>query len=282
MRVLLVPNTANQRALEAAVELAAWLPAHGLEPTLVAADAAAAGLDSLSVSPAELGGPVLVVALGGDGTILKAVHVLGEVEAPVLGVNFGRLGFLSGARASNMREAIEATLAGDVRFERRVTLSAEVVMEGRSVGRYRALNEVFIGRGTSGRVIGIELAVDGRRVTRFNGDGAVVATSTGSTAYSLSAGGPIVAPDVNALVVTPVAPHSLAARPLVVSLSAVIDVTLPDPLRADACLSVDGDHVPCRKRIDRVTVTQGANDVVLARLDGRRFFDVVSEEFFGG
>ena len=282
MRVLLVPNTANPPALAAATEIAAWLVGLGLEPALTAEDADAAGLAGFAVSPSDLGDPALVVALGGDGTILKAVHILGEIEAPILGVNFGRLGFLSGARAEHAREAIESALAGEARIERRVTLRVDLVMEGRSVGTYRALNEVFFGRGVSGRVVTVEIFVDGGRVMRFNGDGVVVATSTGSTAYALSAGGPIVAPDVAGLVVVPVAPHTLTARPLVVGPSAVIEIELPDPARSDACLTIDGDHVPCRQRIDRVTVTQGAVDVTLVRLDGREFFDVVAEEFFGG
>ena len=282
MRVLLVPNTANPRALAAAVELSAWLQSAGLVPALTPEDAEAAGLAGFAVSRSELGDLALAVALGGDGTILKAVHILGESTVPVLGVNFGRLGFLSGAHAENMRQAIEDALAGDARIEHRVTLTADIVMEGRSVGRYRALNEVYFGRGTSGRIVAMELKVNGRRVTGFAGDGIVVATSTGSTAYSLSAGGPIVAPDVSALVITPVAPHALAARSLVVGASAVIEVSLPDPVRSDACLSIDGDFVPCRQRIDHVTVTQGTNDVMLVRLDGRDFYDVVAEEFFGG
>ncbi len=281
MRVLLVPNIANARALAAAAELSAWLAGAGIEPALVVEDARAAALDDFAVSPADLGAPALVVALGGDGTILKAVHILGDVEAPILGVNFGRLGFLSGARVEHMREAIESALASEARIERRVTLSVDVVMEGRTVGRYRALNEVHFGRGASGRIVTLEVLVDGRRLMAFDGDGVVIATSTGSTAYSLSAGGPIVAPDVNALVVTPVAAHTLAVRPLVVGPSAFVEVALPDPLRADACISVDGGSVPCRQNVDRITVTQGGNDVVLIRHEGRAFFDVAAEEFFG-
>ena len=282
MRVLLVPNIANRTALAAAVELVTWLSASGLEPALIPEDAEAAGLQGFAVSPFDLGAPVLVVALGGDGTILKAVHVLGEIEAPVLGVNFGRLGFLSGARSEKMHEAIESALAGDARLERRVTLGVDVVMEGRALGRYRALNEVFFGRGPSGRVVTMDLMLNGSKVSRFNGDGVVVATPTGSTAYALSVGGPILAPDVAGLVIAPVAPHTLTSRPLVVAPSTMVEIRLPDPVRGDACLAIDGDQVPCRQRIDSVTVTQGANDVTLVRLDGREFFDVVAEEFFGG
>ncbi len=281
MRVLLVPNTSNAPALAAAAELAAWFVGLGVEPALLAEDAAAAGLEGFAVSRVDLGSPGLVVALGGDGTILKAVHAIGDVEAPILGVNFGRLGFLSGARVEHMREAIESALAGEARLERRVTLSVDVIMDGRTVGRYRALNDVYFGRGASARVVTLGISVDGRAMMHYSGDGVVVATPTGSTAYALSAGGPIVAPDVNALVIAPVAPHAIAVRPLVVGPAAVVEIALPDPLRADACILVDGEQVPCRQSVDRVMVTQGANDVVLVRHEGRAFLDVAAEEFFG-
>ena len=161
MRVLLVPNTLNPAAVSATVELATWLAGQGLEPVLATEDAAGAGMVDYGVPPTEIGEPVLVVALGGDGTILKAVHLLGEAEVPVLGVKFGRLGFLSGASAGSMREAVGTALAGEASIERRATLRAEVAMDGRVVGSYRALNEVVVTRGASARVIALELSIDG-------------------------------------------------------------------------------------------------------------------------
>ena len=280
MRVLVVPNTANAAAVSSSVELVTWLSAQGYEPVLSRDDAQSAGLADFGVPPTEIGEPTLVVALGGDGTIIKAVHVLGEAEVPILGVNLGRLGFLSGAAGEDMRRAVETALSGEARVERRATIQIELAMDGRSVGTYRALNEVFLGRGASGRVIAVELSVNGRSLIRYGGDGIVVATPTGSTAYALSAGGPIVSPGIRGLLVVPVAPHTIAARPLVVESGDVIEVTLPDPGRSDACLVVDGDMAPCRNRIERVTVTQGEHDVLLVKLGGRDFYDVVAEEFF--
>lgn len=280
--MLLVPNLENRAALAAASELSAWLAAEGLEPVLVAEDAAGAGLPALAVAPTEVGEPGLVVALGGDGTILKAVHVLGEVEAPILGVNLGRLGFLTGAQAAKMREAVVAALAGEARIERRATIEAEVVMDGRKVGRYRALNEIALARGASGRVVEIEIRVDGLTVQSLRCDGVIVATPTGSTAYALSAGGPLVSPDVACSIVVPVAPHVLSARPFVIGPRCEVELRLPDPGRRDACLQVDGDVTPCRRDIESVLVRRGEHDVLLARLDGRDFFEVVRAEFLGG
>ncbi len=281
MRVLIVPNTHNARAVTAACELATWLAASGFTPVIAAQDAGDCGLGGFAVQPSDIGKPALAVALGGDGTILKAVHLLGDVEVPLLGVKFGRLGFLSGARPESMREAVEAALAGEASIERRATLAAEVVMDGRVVGTYRALNEIVVSRGASARVVALDLAIDGRVVSKLRADGIVVATATGSTAYALSAGGPIVSPGFGGMVVVPVAPHTLSARSLVTGVRDVVEITLPDPTRCDACVIVDGDPTPCRRSVERVTVRRGDHDVSLVKLDGRDFYDTVAEEFFG-
>ncbi len=282
MRVLLVPNILNPEAVKATVELSTWLVGQGFTPVLATEDAAGVGLADHGIAPADVGEPVLVVALGGDGTILKAVHLLGEAEVPVLGVKFGRLGFLSGASAGLMREAVATALAGEASIERRGTLAIEVVMQGRLVGVYRALNEVVVTRGASARVIVVELAVDGHKIARLRADGIIVATATGSTAYSLSAGGPIVAPGFGGMVVVPVAAHTLNARPLVTGPEECVEISLPDPTRADGCIIVDGEVMPCRLGVDRVSVKRGSHDVLLAKLDGRHFYDTVAAEFFGG
>ena len=282
MRVLLVPNTLNAAAVQATCELATWLVGEGFEPILSAEDAASIDLADFGVAPTDVGEPVLVVALGGDGTILKAVHLLGEAEVPVLGVKFGRLGFLSGASAGSMRAAVATALSGEASIERRATLRAEVVMEGRVVGEYRALNEVVVSRGGSSRVIALELGIDGYQIARLRADGVIVATATGSTAYALSAGGPIVAPGFGGMVIVPVAAHTLSARPLVTDAHATVELSLPDPSRAEACLIVDGGAMPCRRRIERVTVSRGGHDVLLVKLGGRDFYETVAAEFFGG
>jgi len=282
VRVLLVPNTGNPAAVAASVELTTWLVGQGWVPVLSAEDAAGIGMPAYGVPASEIGTPLMVVALGGDGTILKAVHLLGDVEVPVLGVKFGRLGFLSGAAPEAMREAVATVLAGEARIERRATLRAEVFMEGRSVGVYRALNEVVLSRGASARVVAIDVDIDSHRVARLRADGVIVSTATGSTAYALSAGGPVVAPGFGGMVVVPVAPHTLSVRPLVTDSHESVQLSLPDPTRCDACVIVDGEAMPCRQNIERLVVTRGSHDVLLAKLDGRDFYETVSAEFFGG
>ena len=281
MRVLLVPNTANPVAVAASVELATWLLGQGCTPILSIDDALGIGLPDYGIAANDIPEPVLVVALGGDGTILKAVHLLGDLEVPVLGVKFGRLGFLSGAQPGAMRSAVESALAGEACIERRATLRADVVMEGRTVGSYRALNEVVLSRGASARVVVIDVDIDGHRFARLRADGVIVATATGSTAYALSAGGPVVAPGFGGMVMVPVAPHTLSVRSLVTDAQAHIELSLPDPSRSDACVIVDGEVMPCRQAIERVSVSRGSHDVLLVKLDGRDFYETVSAEFFG-
>ncbi len=282
MRILLVPNPLNASAVTTAVDLTVWLATTGFTPMLTSEDAAGCGLESYAVSPREIGEPALVVALGGDGTILKAVHLLGPVEVPILGVNLGRLGFMAGTGPEHVREAVSAALAGEGRVERRSTLAASVQMDGRVVGRYRALNEIYVGRGASLRVIDTELMVNGILVSRIRCDGIITATSTGSTAYALSAGGPIISPDVSCAVIVPVAPHTIAARAIVVGASDRVEIHLPNPQRREACVAVDGELAPCRRDIQSVTVVRGEHDVLLMKLDGRDFYEVVRSEFLRG
>lgn len=282
MRVLLVPNPTNPRSVEAVRHLCARLAATGYVPVLAADDAEKCGVPACGVARSDIGRPALALALGGDGTILKAVHLLGVSDVPVLGVNLGRLGFLSGADGSRLDEVVDAALAGEAAIEARLTLDAAVHAGGKRAGTYRALNEVFVGRSATGRAVELEVRVNEAVVGRYLCDGLVVATPTGSTAYALSAGGPLVAPDVRGMIVVPVAAHTLRARPIVTGPSDRVHITCPNPARADACVAVDGDHVPCRTLLDSVDVSVGEHDVRLMRLDGREFFDVASQVFFGG
>jgi len=281
MRVLVVPNPANPRSVEATRDVLEHLADRSYEPILVSEDAERCGMPVHGVARADIGVPELAIALGGDGTILKAVHLLGPSDTPILGINLGRLGFLSAAHGEDLLAAVDAAVAGEVRIERRQTIEASVNAGGRAAGRYRALNEVFIGRTGISRGVEIELSVNGERLYRFICDGVVLSTPTGSTAYALSAGGPILSPDVRGMLFVPVAPHSLQARPLVLGPSDTVEISCPNPARADACVSVDGDLVPCRSALDRVEVVVGERDVRLMALDGGEFYTTLSRTFLG-
>ena len=282
MRVLLVPNPANPRSVEATFRLCGRLAASGYDPVLASDDADACDVGTFGVSHAEIGEPGLAVALGGDGTILKAVHLLGSSDVPILGVNLGRLGFLCGADGQDLDAVIEAALAGEAAVEYRQTLEASVEAGGRPAGSYRALNEVLVGRGPSARVVEFEVSVNGIAVGRYLCDGLVVATPTGSTAYALSIGGPLVSPDCRGMLIVPVAPHTLVTRPIVTGPGDLIRIACPNPARADASVTVDGEPVPCRTRLDAVEVRVGDDDVRLMRIDGRGFYEVLAQTFLGG
>jgi len=282
VRVLIVPNRNNEAALKAASDLADHLGGAGREPVMLAEDGAACGRPELCVARDALGGLDLVVALGGDGTILRAAHVEPDAATPILGVNLGTLGFLSGAGPDDVRGSVDKALAGEGRIERRATLDVRLWAGGREAGRHRALNEVYVGRATPSRVVEVAVNVNGSELSHFYADGVIVATPTGSTAYALSLGGPIVSPAVRGFLVVPAAPHALSARPMVLAPDDVAEIALPNPRRADACVTVDGDALPCRTAIERVTVTADGPEVLLVKLEGAGFYDVVRAKFLGG
>jgi len=279
MRIHLVPNGDNPLACTTARMLADALPADGHTVTVTPDDGLACSLETEPASPA---GADLVVALGGDGTVLRAAHLLAGADVPVLGVNLGRLGFLCGTGDMEPLAAIREALAGRGREERRCTLSAAVTLGGRDSGTHEVLNEVFVGRGAGARAVDLEVSVGGELLGRWVCDGVVIATPTGSTAYALSAGGPFVAPELRAMLVVPVGAHTLTARPFVFGEDAVITVSLPDPARADACVLVDGDLLPCRSPLQRVEVAMGAQVVRLVRLGDAGFVTSVRETFLSG
>lgn len=281
MRVLLVPNNDNGGAVSAARSLSDWLDARGDEAVLSEDDARACGMDERGVASGSFADLDLIVALGGDGTILKAVHAVSDRSAPILGVNLGRLGFLCGALGSELPGAVEDALAGRGAIERCAMLRVRAMSAGRDAGSHVALNEVFAGRAPGSRAVDVAVAVDGQTLGSTVCDGVIVASPAGSTAYALSAGGPILAPDLRAMIVVPVSPHTLTSRPIVVSEGSSVTLSFPDAARAGACLVVDGDQVPCRMGLETVEVGLDERDVSLVRFEGRGFYKALSETFFG-
>jgi NAD+ kinase len=249
---------------------------------LEGSDAAACDLAALATDPDSRSESDLVVALGGDGTILKAVHLEDGGRTPILGVNLGRLGFMSGADAVAVEEAVTTALEGGATIESRATLHASVETDDGDVTGYRGLNEVYVGRNAPHRVVSVAVSVNGTRLSEFYCDGVIVATPTGSTAYALSFGGPIVSPAVSALVLVAAGAHTLLQRPMVLAGDDTIELAFPEPARADACVSIDGGIVPCGGRLVRVSVTTDPRPVLLAKVDGNDFYEVVRRKLLGG
>lgn len=218
----------------------------------------------------------LLVALGGDGTLLRAARLVAELDIPVFGVNLGTLGFLTHTAEAELEAGLAQVLDGEAEVERRATLQAQVVSDGVPKDEpYHALNDVVIHKPGAARVTPVHLTVtDGDleyEVGSFSADGVILATPTGSTAYSLSAGGPIIVPEVECVVITAICPHSLAVRPLVVPDRVTLNIRPMDPSH-ELQLTVDGQVARVLDPRDEVRVSKGGHSVSLVRLPGHSFF----------
>jgi len=213
-----------------------------------------------------------MLTLGGDGTLLRGARMLKGAPVPVCGVNLGRVGFLTAALKDEAELALERLATKRFVTEKRLTLKAAIVPpRSEPVALPVALNDITIHKGGVARLIQLSLQVDGADVCNYSADGLIIATPTGSTAYSLSAGGPIIVPDVEAIVLTPIAAHTLAVRPLVVPANARIRVASIRPGAEDLLVSVDGQQAMTLRPDDRVEIERGDAPVILVRFDQEYF-----------
>lgn len=227
----------------------------------------------------DLGGTCgVVLSFGGDGTLLNTAQVLGSSSTPILGVNIGRLGFLTGVESEAIREAINAIEADRFEVEERSTLEARIDGQPKPL---RALNEVLVTRIGSAQMIQMEVGVDGAFLSRYWADGLIVATSTGSTAYSLSVGGPIIVPGSGVVVVTPVAPHTLTMRPMVLPDHVEISVKVTTP-GVPYTVAADGHGPTLEGDGIEVTVSKGSENVRLVKLEGWEYFDTLRRKLAWG
>jgi NAD+ kinase len=287
-RVGLVARLTLPAAASALGEAAAWLDQHGCVPVVEQESAAAAGLGSRwpTASRETLAeGVDAVIAFGGDGTLLDAASAVAHsaADVPVLGVNLGHLGFLTEVGRAELSSALEALVAGRMRTETRLMLSGRVERQGRLIGGHLALNDIVVTRGPLSRMIEIDVAVDGQFMCHVKADGLILATATGSTAYNLSAGGPIVHPMVDAFVFTPIAPHTLTNRPLV--LPATVTVTLRpivEPPMSDLVVTFDGQYGVSLTGDETVVVSRAPRLLRLLRTSSRTHFDMLREKLKWG
>lgn len=285
MKIVIVPYTGEELAVQAVFTVAEWCEAHGHEAVLIQGDSYHP-FDRLRHLPIEeIGRPDLVVALGGDGTILRAVRKFGRSCGPVLGVNFGHLGFLTGADANELIVALEAAVNGTARTERRAKVLARAYCGDELLDTVEALNEVVVSRAPGDAVLATRLEINGHDLYTLSGDGLIVASATGSTAYALSAGGPVVSPGYRGMVVVPLASHTLVQRAIVTAQDDVVRVHFPDLSRSKPVLTFDGfDAFGCGcergSEITEVTLEVSDHYIELIKLDSRLFYDTVAEEFF--
>lgn len=214
----------------------------------------------------------LVIVVGGDGSLLSAARTLAKYETPVLGVNRGRLGFLTDISPDDIAVQVPAVLAGEYTRESRFLLDARVVREGKTVGRADALNDVVVNSGTSAQMIEFELSINGVFVYRQRADGLIISTPTGSTAYSLSGGGPIMHPTLDAVVLVPMFPHALSSRPIVVDGNSEIRLDILQRNRIHPPVTCDGQVNMTARPGDSVLVSKKPHRLTLLHPLGHSFY----------
>jgi NAD+ kinase len=238
-----------------------------------------AGPDIRPVEPEQAAaGAEIVLVLGGDGTFLRAAELARPNGAPLLGVNLGHVGFLAETEPEALADTVAYIVARRYAVEERLTLDVTVTVDGRVTAHGWALNEASVEKGSRERMLDVVLEIDGRPLTSFGCDGVLCASPTGSTAYAFSSGGPVVWPEVEALLVVPTAAHALFARPLVIAPSSRIDVVI-DESGPDGLLSCDGRRSVPLPPGARVTVRRGKQPVLLARVHPRPFTDRLVAKF---
>lgn len=282
----LVARHSLPAAVDTMCRAAEWLDRRGVRPTIERESARAAGLVRWPVvdRPELAGAADVVVAFGGDGTLLDAARAVAHSagDAPLVGVNVGRLGFLTAFGRDDLEAGLEALVAGRTRLESRLLLSGAVRSGSISSPPQLALNDIVITRGALSRMIEVEVRVDEQSVCRVKADGLIVATATGSTAYTLSAGGPVVHPSVDAIVLTPIAPHTLTLRPIVLPATSRIALHPVVAPRSDLLVTVDGQiGIPVAEG-DVVEITRAARVLRLLHLSTRTHFDVLREKLMWG
>jgi NAD+ kinase len=284
-RVGVVAKSRLQAATPSLIDVESWLTAHRIDAIFETATAAlmppnpqrrVAEKEALVV---DVG---LVLVLGGDGTLLSMADAIGRagVNVPILGVNFGSLGFLTEVTLPELYPALEAALAGHARIEERLMLAATIT--GATPAADIAVNDVVINKGARSRLIDLSIWLSDGLVTNIRADGLIIATPTGSTAYNLAAGGPIVQPSVDALVLTPIAPHTLTNRPIVIPSSSTVRVKPALDERDEVFVTFDGQAGCKLSAGDEISVCRAAQPMRLVRPATRSYFEVLREKLNWG
>ncbi|MGE5560102.1 MAG: NAD(+)/NADH kinase [Chloroflexota bacterium] len=273
--VAVFPNTEKEHALDVTATLVDWLLEQGVAVRLPAAVAVAVARRDCGAANerALFAGADAVIVLGGDGTLLNVATRVAPHGLPILGINLGHLGFLTEIELSDLYGALPKVLAGRYWIESRMMIEARVTRQGKT-RRFIALNEVVVSKGPFARMIEVDTYIGSSLVATYPADGLIVSTPTGSTAYALSAGGPIISPDVDCLTVVPVCPHTLAARAVVVAQDKVLRLAVRGG-NDDTMLSIDGQTGYRLRPSDDITVRRADVTTKLIRLEGWCFYDVL-------
>jgi NAD+ kinase len=283
--IVLKPHQTD--ALKTICELAIWLAKRGISlvggPEIEREQIEHQTGCAVEETPSEklAAGADLMLVLGGDGTMIATARQMGDTEVPVLGVNYGGLGYLAEFRIEELYVALESILDGNYRLDKRVMLSVELIRGDESITRNRVLNDVVINKSALARIIEIEAHLNEQFVNAFRADGLIVSTPTGSTAYNLSAGGPVIFPSMNAVVITPICPFTLSNRPIVVPDDSIIELRLKTD-QEDVTLTLDGQVGLPLKVEDRVMIRKSKTMFNLVQPMNRNYFDVLRDKLRWG
>jgi len=269
---------------EPARQLTAHLLARGIQ---VFSAEGVYGLDHVegvhTVPQSSLGGSIdLLVAIGGDGNLLRATRCVAGFSVPLIGINRGRLGFLTDVKPMQMLATLDAVLDGDYLAEERLLLEASIVGQGPELRKLHALNDVVLQKVASGRILDFITTVDGHYVNTHGGDGLIVATPTGSTAYALSCGGPIIRPDVDALVMVPICPHTLSDRPLVIRSSSQVVVRVPPGGEGRAQVTCDGEELGYLDASETLEISAARETVTLIHPKDYNYYELLRSKLNWG
>jgi NAD+ kinase len=275
VRVAIVCKPQRKELARLLPELIAWLCRHGYEP-LLDLEGGQYTTAAPAVDRAQMPSwtPGLVIVLGGDGTLLSVARTFAATGTPILSVNLGSLGFLTEVRLADLYATLEGWRGDCYVLDARAMLHAELWREGKQLSSYRALNEVVVSKGDIARMGDFAVELNGKSVASYRADGVIVSTPTGSTAYTLAANGPILTPDVDALVVTPICPHLLTLRPIVVRGDALVTVRV-EGVPNLALLTVDGQKPVELQPGDEVRCRRSSHTVNLVRLSESGFFEAL-------
>lgn len=266
----------DAKAQKKADELEAWLQSKKIETIRKKTVESGQKNDNTSISspPSDVG---CIFVLGGDGTFLSAVRWIGDEDIPILGIKFGQVGFLAEIAEEDLYAAAEKVLRGDFILRSRMRLSVKVKRNEKTRARETVLNDVVINRGALARLAHIETHIDDHYLTAYSADGLIVATPTGSTAYSLAAGGPVIHPAVPGIILTPICPFTLTNRPLIVPQSANIKIKLAEG-SSDIVLTFDGQKGLELNDQDEIHIKKGSHPVNLITLPERQYFDILKNK----
>ncbi len=271
----IIPNLQKASSLDVTEELIKWLESKSSKVLLNEITANEVNRPDLAQRPSDIyKNSDFIIVLGGDGTLLSVARQVVWHQTPILGINLGHLGFLTELELDNMYEGLEKVVKGDYRLEKRLMLEAVVVKNNMITDNFAALNDIVISKGSFSRIIQLKTYINHSFIETYSADGLIISSPTGSTAYSLSAGGPILSPDVGGMVITPISPHTMNSRSIVISDMEEVKVELVGD-KNDVMLTIDGQQGYRLNAGDIVIVRKAESHTIMIKLKDKNFYDVL-------